>query len=62
MKKQRFKKYTGTGAVLVAHAYNFSYLGGRDGEDHDLRPNWVKSKRDLMWVKEAGHGDACLQS
>jgi hypothetical protein len=30
--------------VLVAHAYNHSYLGGRDQEDHGLRPAWAKSK------------------
>jgi hypothetical protein len=27
----------------VVHAYNVSYLGGRDQEDHSLRPAWAKS-------------------
>jgi hypothetical protein len=27
----------------VAHAYNYSYTGGRYGEDHGSRPGWVKS-------------------
>jgi hypothetical protein len=29
--------------VLVAHAYNASYSGGRDQEDHSLKPAWVNN-------------------
>jgi hypothetical protein len=32
----------------VAHAYNPSYLGGRDQEVHVLRPAQAKSPRDLI--------------
>jgi hypothetical protein len=27
----------------VAHAFNPNYSGGRDQEDHSLRPVWVKA-------------------
>jgi hypothetical protein len=27
---------------MVAPTCNLSYLGGRDWEDHGLRPNWAK--------------------
>jgi hypothetical protein len=29
--------------VLVAHAYNPRYLGGRDQEDHGSKPAWANS-------------------
>jgi hypothetical protein len=29
--------------VPVAHTYNFSYLGGRDQEDHSLSPAWANT-------------------
>jgi hypothetical protein len=32
--------------VLMAHACNPSYLGGRDQEDHGSRPAWAKSSQD----------------
>jgi hypothetical protein len=31
----------------VAHAYNPSYLGGRDQEDHSLKPAQANSSQDL---------------
>jgi hypothetical protein len=31
---------------VVAHAYNPSYSGGRDQEDHILKPAWANSPRD----------------
>jgi hypothetical protein len=30
----------------VAPAYNPSYSGGRDQEDHDSKPAWANSSRD----------------
>jgi hypothetical protein len=30
----------------VAHTYNFSYLGGRDQEDHSLSPAWANTSWD----------------
>jgi hypothetical protein len=30
----------------VAHAYNPSYSGGRDQEDHGSKPIWANSSRD----------------
>jgi hypothetical protein len=32
--------------VLVAHAYNPSYSGGRDQEDQGSKPAWASSSRD----------------
>jgi hypothetical protein len=32
--------------VLVAHARNSSYSGGRDQEDHSLKPAWANSSGD----------------
>jgi hypothetical protein len=29
--------------VLAAHTCNPSYSGGRDQEDHDLKPDWANS-------------------
>jgi hypothetical protein len=29
--------------IMVAHTYNPRYWGGRDWEDHDLRPAQAKS-------------------
>jgi hypothetical protein len=34
--------------VLVAHAYNPSYPGGRDQEDGGLKPAWANSLQDLI--------------
>jgi hypothetical protein len=31
--------------ALVANACNLSYLGGRDQEDHDLKPAWANTSR-----------------
>jgi hypothetical protein len=31
----------------MAHAYNPSYLGGRDQEDSGLKPTWENSLRTL---------------
>jgi hypothetical protein len=33
--------------VLVAHAYNPSYSGGRGQEDHDLKPAQANSPQTL---------------
>jgi hypothetical protein len=33
------------GWMPVAHVYNSSYSGGRDQEDHSLRPAWANSSR-----------------
>jgi hypothetical protein len=35
----------------VAHAYNPSYSGGRDQEDHDLKPVWANSSQDPVSKK-----------
>jgi hypothetical protein len=44
-----FKKYPIiSGCVLVAHACNPSYLGGRDQEDGGLRPAWSNSSQDTI--------------
>jgi hypothetical protein len=32
--------------VPVTHTYNPSYTGGRDQEDHGLKPPWANSLRD----------------
>jgi hypothetical protein len=32
--------------VLVAYACNPNYLGGRDQEDHSLKPAWANSSQD----------------
>jgi hypothetical protein len=32
-----------TGQVLMTHACNPSYLGGRDQEDHGSRPSWAST-------------------
>jgi hypothetical protein len=36
---------------LVAHAYNPSYSGSRDPEDHDLKPALANSSPDLISKK-----------
>jgi hypothetical protein len=38
--------------ALVAHAYNSSYLGGRDQEDLGSRPGWANSSRDPISKKK----------
>jgi hypothetical protein len=35
-----------TGLGTVAQAYNPSYLGGRDWEDHSSMPSWAKCSQD----------------
>jgi hypothetical protein len=37
--------------MLVAHACNPSYSGGRDQEDHDSKPAWAKSSQDPILKK-----------
>jgi hypothetical protein len=37
------------GQVLVAHACNPSYTGGRDQEDLGSKPAWANSLRDPIW-------------
>jgi hypothetical protein len=37
--------------VLVAHACNLSYSGGRDEEDRGLKPAWVNSFRETLISK-----------
>jgi hypothetical protein len=36
---------------LVAYSYNPSYSGGRDQEDHELKPAWENNSRDLISKK-----------
>jgi hypothetical protein len=43
--------------VLVAHACNPSYSGGRDQEDYSLRPVWAKKKK-----KERERKRNCLKN
>jgi hypothetical protein len=41
--------------VLVAHAYNPSYLGGREQEDHSSKPAQANSSRDpISKIPKAG--------
>jgi hypothetical protein len=35
----------------VVHAYNPSYSGGRDQEDHGLKLNWADGSRDPILKK-----------
>jgi hypothetical protein len=35
----------------LAHAYNPSYSGGKDEEDHSLKPVWANSLRDSLLKK-----------
>jgi hypothetical protein len=37
--------------ALVAHACNPSYSGGRDKEDHGLKPAWANSSQDAISKK-----------
>jgi hypothetical protein len=37
--------------VMVAHTCNPSYSGGRDQEDHGLKPDWANSPRDPIFKK-----------
>jgi hypothetical protein len=37
--------------VLVAHTCNPSHSGGRDQEDHSLKPTWAISSRDPILKK-----------
>jgi hypothetical protein len=34
---------------MLAHAYNLSYLGGRDQEDCSLKPAWADISRDFIF-------------
>jgi hypothetical protein len=36
----------------VTHACNPSYSGGRDQEDHGLKPAWANSSRDSILKKQ----------
>jgi hypothetical protein len=36
------------GLVPVAHAYNHSYSGGRNQEDHGSKPAWADCSQDLI--------------
>jgi hypothetical protein len=35
--------------VPGAHACNASYSGGRDQEDHGLKPAWANTSQDPRW-------------
>jgi hypothetical protein len=37
--------------MLVAHAYNPSYSGGRDQDDCSSKPAQANSSRDSIWKK-----------
>jgi hypothetical protein len=39
----------------VAHAYNSSYLGGRNQEGHGSKPAWANSLRDSISKKKKNH-------
>jgi hypothetical protein len=38
----------------MTHAYNPSYLGGRDQEDCDSKPTWAKSQQDPISINKLG--------
>jgi hypothetical protein len=38
---------------LVVHAYNLSYLGGRDQEDRSSKPAWASSSQDPISKKKS---------
>jgi hypothetical protein len=38
---------------MVVHAYHSGYLGGRDWEDHGLRPAQAKSKTPCQQLRQA---------
>jgi hypothetical protein len=38
--------------VPVAHPCNPSYSGGRDQEDHSLKPAWANSSKDSILKKQ----------
>jgi hypothetical protein len=40
----------------VAHAYNPSYSGGREQEDHGLKPAWANRSRDPTSKKKKKKG------
>jgi hypothetical protein len=44
--KQYIYKTTMLGRTPVAHTCNPSYSGGRDQEDHGLKPAWASSSQD----------------
>jgi hypothetical protein len=39
------------GQALVAQAYNPSYSGGRDQEDHSSKLTWANSSQNPIWKK-----------
>jgi hypothetical protein len=41
--------------VLVAHAYNHSYSGGRDQKDRGLKPAWANSSKDSYLGGKKNH-------
>jgi hypothetical protein len=41
--------------ALVAHACNPGYSGGRDQEDHGLKPAWANSSQDSLSRKPITH-------
>jgi hypothetical protein len=45
------KSYLRAGRSLVAHVCNPSYSGGRDQEDHGLKPAQANSSQDLISKK-----------
>jgi hypothetical protein len=48
---------------MVAQAYNPSYLGGRDQEDHGLKPARARKKKKVRKIPlKAGHGGRYLSS
>jgi hypothetical protein len=40
-----------SGWTPVTHAYNPSYSGGRNQEDHNLKPVWANSSQDPILKK-----------
>jgi hypothetical protein len=38
------------GHLCVSHTFNPSYLGGRDQEDHSLKPTWANSSQNSISI------------
>jgi hypothetical protein len=46
-----FKQDPVSSRALVPHTYNPSYSGGRDQEDHSLKPAWANHLQDPILKK-----------
>jgi hypothetical protein len=59
--KSLLKRITHSELNVVTNACNPSFVGGRDWEDHILRPAWAKVS-EILPQKQARHGSAGLWS